>query len=277
MMMIKDWIQLLHIPEFYEIAFAMFNNIPIDDDRWAVKFHDNGKLTIQSPLGIVSNYNRLLRAHKSAENLGLMEHLSEDARKFFPSHMYMRGARRIEKGDGSVYYGFGSILFIWMVEEERISGGNRFPIFSPYGAGHDNEFPAIVEAKHIGVNFGPEGKPHHGRPKDTMKNWSRIPALKASYVLSAWYDDHMAPNRANGPSMIGFRNYREFWLEGEFKRAKWDHNGFSWPLGYMGKEATYDEVEAFVKRSKGVYPRNNQFFKEERDEFDYMTEFMIHG
>ncbi len=271
--MIKDWIQLLHLPEFYEVAFALFNNIPIDDDRWAAKFGENGKLVLQSPLGITSHYNRLPRTDVCVYNLGMSPYLSEVTSQFLPSHMYMRGARRIDKGDGSVYYGFGSILFLWMNEERNDQVASRTTVLMPYGAGHDTEFPAIVEAKHLGIEFNLSGEPVSNRPH----NWSRAPALKASYVLSAWFNEDMEPNRANGPSMIGFRNYREFWKEGQFKRAKWDHNGFSWPLGYMGKNATHAEIEAFVKRSKGVYPRNNQFFKEERDEFDYMTEFMIHG
>lgn len=278
MMMIKNWIDLLHIPEFYKVADTLFNNVPIEDKERVMQFTENTKIIIQSPLGITSNYTRLMRVK---ESLGSLEmHVSPEILSMLPSHVWMRGAKRIERKDGSLYYGFGSIIFLWIKE-------NRSELFTPRldsnAIFNDFNFPAIVEAKHIGIHFDTSGKPYHGyhhdRSKDLTdsKKWKSVPALKASYLSAFWSNEEGRQIRANGPSSIGFRNYREFWVDGEFKRATWDGNGFNWPLGWMKAGTTEKELDLFIKQSKGIFPRENQFFKDERDEFNYITEYMIDG
>lgn len=276
-MMIENWIQLFHIPEFYEIAFTLFNNISINNDQCVTKFGSGGKLVIQSPLGITSNYNHLIRVRESLAVLGKLYDVPPETLNMLPSHLYMRGAKRTERKDGSLYYGFGSIIFLWVQEEQTEFFTPQLEFRSIF---NDYNFPCIVEAKHIGINFSPSGNPDHGQPQNRFTNsekWRSAPALKASYVCACWGNEDGRQTRANGPNIIGFRNYREFWLDGKFKRAKWDGNGFDWPLGWMREGTTEKEIDQFVKLSKGTRPRDNQFFVDERDEFNYMTEFMISG
>lgn len=272
--MVENWVDLLRIHEFYQIAEMLFNNVPIDDDRWVLKFGENAKLSVQSPLGITSNYNRLIRVRKSIKDLGLEEHIPEDVSEILPSHMYMRGAKHIEKHDGANQFIFGSIIFIWAKEVTEPYTPGSLNLHIP---GRDSAFPSIIEAKHININFGLSGIPDHGLPQGRRNKWRSTPAVKASYVFSLWSDEGGKQNRANGPHVIGFRNYREFWANDCCKKATWDGNGFDWPVWHMKDGTTQEEIELFVARSKGIRPRNNQFFEDERDEFNYMTEYMIDG
>lgn len=262
----NDWIELLHNPEFYHIAFRMFGTVPYDDDRWAFRFPGVSALDVISPLGIRSRYPRLLRVQKSVADLGILEYLSEDTKKFLPTYLFPRGAKYIQAQDGSEYYGFGSLVFIWAEPDYDTDLYLR-------GAGNDINFPAIVEVKHLGINFDSHGVVNV--PKKTRG--AQKPTLKASYVFASWVDEEHRYTRANGPSIIGFRNYREFWSGGKFKRSTWDKHAFDWPYMFMKDGTTEEEVAIFLRRAKKHAPRSNQFFKDERDEFNYLTEFMCHA
>ncbi len=94
----------------------------------------------------------------------------------------------------------GNITFIW---GETVDG-----LIQPH---RDDGFPAVIIAVGLCKYY------QYGELSRTPQH----PAIKAQHLAALWYEKGSKLFRANGPSSISFDDYKEFWVDGEYRGQKW--------------------------------------------------------
>lgn len=126
----------------------------------------------------------------------------------------------------------------------------------------DDGFPALIEATNLRKHY------YHGKLHRRNK---RSPAIQTEYLFAQWYQ-HGTYHRNNGPNILMFKNYREYWKDGLFEKRSNGKTGFrerGWPTDH-----NMTKLNEFLAMTKGKQnPYGNVFFTHPADEFRYMTEF----
>ncbi len=150
----------------------------------------------------------------------------------------------------------GSIAFMWCPEATKMT------TVRPY---RDDGFPAVVLAVGLSKHYD-HGKLHRKR---------QHAAIKAEYLAAFWHTKSPGENeRPNGPSSIAFENYKEFWVEGEYKGNRWTGKHPEWRHRILDGDPTIDYLGEFLSNLKGT---TNDFtpsyFTNAEDEVCYMADF----
>ena len=149
----------------------------------------------------------------------------------------------------------GNIAFIWS------NPATRMTEVSPY---RDDGFPAVVVA--VGLSK------HYTSGKLNRKK--QLPAIKAEYLAALWYNNPDSNYRANGPSSIAFDNYKEFWIDGEFKGSRWTDINESWKHRVLDTPEDEDTLGEFLANLHGTTNKFTQrYFDNAEDEVCYMADF----
>ena len=149
----------------------------------------------------------------------------------------------------------GSIAFIW---GDQLNGT---PL--PY---REDGFPAVVVAVNLAKYY------QHGQ----LTRKRQHPAIKAEYLAALWYSnkDDESCYRNNGPSAVVFENYKEFWIEDEFKGQRWSDHTLDWKIRPGVGPDDEDTLGNFLDNLSGTTNMfTDVYFANETDEVCYITDF----
>jgi hypothetical protein len=157
----------------------------------------------------------------------------------------------------------GNIAFIW--GDRAIVSGSQFQPISMIVPYRDDGFPAVVIA--VGLSK------HYQYGKLTRKK--QHPAIKAEHLAAIWYDQRGGEShRNNGPTAISFENYKEFWIDGEFKGHRWTEYCYSWKHRVLNTPSDEDTLGKFLDNLNGTTNMfTDVFFADEEDEVCYIADF----
>lgn len=282
--MIRNWIDLLHVPEYYRIAERIGHGTTWDKRLLGADLITELGLDLQVPLlrPLVVNTFGNLSSYPVLMNMKIWDKLeSLDIRpegqtlELMPSFVHARGVRHKTSLVCADYDGksdrfteefrFGSLLFAWG-QRTRLPAGSS--ILKHDFPGKDAGFPTIVEMKDVRLLL-----------TDGMLSAAGKPAFKASTLSVAWGDmsgdGNAGVRRAGGPTLTWIREYKEFWFAGEMRGSRWTDISHQWSLTVSG--AYLHQVAVFLKeKCKGTPdPFSNRFFTNDSDEFNFMSEFQL--
>lgn len=148
----------------------------------------------------------------------------------------------------------GNIAFIW---GDRVGGALR-----PY---REDGFPAVILAVGIAKHY------QYGK----LSRKGQHPAIKAEHLAALWFDKNTdGCYRTNGPSAISFDDYKEFWIDGEFKGNRWSNFHLDWKHRVLNTPEDEDTLGDFLGDIRGTTNLfSDVYFDNEVDELCYMTDF----
>jgi hypothetical protein len=149
----------------------------------------------------------------------------------------------------------GNVAFIWGDRSTYHNG-----IF-PY---REDGFPAVVVAVGLSKHY------HYGK----LNRKRQHPAIKAEYLAALWYSKQGGMCRGNGPRSITFENYKEFWIDGEFKGHRWTDYNLSWRHRLLDTPDDEDTLGDFLGNLIGTTNMfSDVYFTDGQDEVCYLTDF----
>jgi hypothetical protein len=148
----------------------------------------------------------------------------------------------------------GNIAFIW----GRKQGGTVIPY-------REDGFPAVVIAVGISKYY------QYG----VLTRKRQHPAIKAEYLAAMWYEKRGEDSyRGNGPASISFENYKEFWIDGEFKGHRWTDYHLNWNHRILNTPDDEDTLGNFLGDLRGTTNMfSDIYFTDGTDEVCYITDF----
>jgi len=149
----------------------------------------------------------------------------------------------------------GNVAFIW----GKNNHSNGF-----IDVHREDGFPAVIIATGL--------QKHYTYGKLNRKR--QHPAIKAEHLAALWSEKPGEFNRGCGPSSISFENYKEFWIDGEFKGHRWSDYCLDWKP--RGPVTTVDKntLDDFLKNLNGTTNMfSDVFFADEEDEVCYIADF----
>ncbi len=148
----------------------------------------------------------------------------------------------------------GNVAFIW--------GHKHKSTVLPY---REDGFPAIVIAVNISKYY------QYG----VLTRKRQHPAIKAEYLAAMWYDKAGEDSyRGNGPASISFENYKEWWIDGEFKGQRWTDYHLDWKHRLLDTPDDEDTLGNFLGDLKGTTNMfSDVYFTDPTDEVCYVTDF----
>jgi hypothetical protein len=142
----------------------------------------------------------------------------------------------------------GNIAFIW---GKKIGGA-----IQPY---RDDGLPAVIIAVGLCKHY------QYGNLSRTQQH----PAIKAQHLAAQWYEKGIAPFRTNGPASLSFEDYKEFWVDGEYKGQKWSDYSATW-----NATSNNDTLEKFLGNLSGATDMfSDRYFLDLEDEVCYIAEY----
>ena len=77
-----------------------------------------------------------------------------------------------------------------------------------------------------------------------------------------------------GPSSVSFENYKEFWIDGEFKGHRWSDYCLDWKPRGSVTTANKHALTVFLGNLNGTTNMfSDVFFADEEDEVCYIADF----
>lgn len=241
----KEWVEIIRDKRYFNLLVA--NQETLDTEIDIEVFSRSGAVTcsyegvriVQDPMGMENPPTHI--AVSDAQCLATTDST--------PTHIVPHAA------DPAPAQRAGNIAFIWS------NPATKMREVEPY---RDDGFPAVVVA--VGLSK------HYTRGELNRKN--QLPAVRAEYLSAIWYTSPDKNYRANGPSSIAFDNYKEFWIDGEFKGHKWTDINESWKHRILNTPEDEDTLGDFLGSLNGTTNRFTQrYFDNAEDEVCYMADF----
>ena len=246
--MLKDWIDIVRRVEFYRMASMWSDQNKINDHLFpgvVTRYLEmRPALSINNPYGIITEYSYVYK-------------ISQKKHPSYPDFFHISGPGFGRFSGNVSRFKFTSLLFIWgQYKEDQI-------VFR-YPAAKDG-FPAVLEMKNVLVHFNSD---------DCIEDFARAPAFKAGYLTAGWAAPDGMGHRPDGPYTVAYKDYEESWKKGKHKKTYFKKGG---PALFWSYDLTVNErMEEFAMGARGnINPLSNQFFEDDDDAFEFMTEFAI--
>jgi len=292
--MIRNWIDLLRVVDYYRIAERIGRGITwdkrLDGTDLITELGSDLRISLLKPLvvntfGNLSKYAFLLDMRSWYKLRDLSTYSMESTLEFMPSFMAARGIQHKTNMVCGDYDGqsdrfaeqfkFGSLLFVWGQVEQSPTGNILKHDFPSKDAG----FPTVVEMKNARLTLV-NGVLSASSKSDISAGRA---ALRTGTLSVAWGDMNMndetgfGARRAGAPVQTWIRGYKEFWLDGTMHGSRWDDMYHKWTSPIPG--ANTHHIPSFLKdRCIGATdPFSNRFFTNDTDEFNFMSEFQLPG
>lgn len=151
----------------------------------------------------------------------------------------------------------GNVAFIWGKNNNNFSNDT-------FEAHREDGFPAVIIATGLHKHYT------YGK----LNRKKQYPAIKAEHLAALWSEKPGEYGRGCGPRSVAFENYKEFWIDGEFKGHRWSDYFLGWNPQVR---INIDDENALTKFLDNLNGTTNMFsdvfFADEEDEVCYITDF----
>jgi hypothetical protein len=240
----KEWTEVIRDARFFNLLVS--NTKDMDTD---LSFHINtcrGEITVQ--------YDSIFRV----DSFDMPNPPNWVAVSEAQSHATPRSTKKNivpHAEDPAPAQSAGSIAFIW---------GKNHSSNGTIDAHREDGFPAVIIATGL--------RKHYTYGKLNRKR--QHPAIKAEHLAALWSEKPGEFNRGCGPCDISFENYKEFWVDGEFKGHRWSDHCLDWKPRGLATAANKDALTVFLGNLNGTTNMfSDMFFADEEDEVCYIADF----
>lgn len=234
----KEWLEVIRDPNYFNLMVLNTDSINSSDkfsiDTYTgpiVIEHEETRTIKDTSMANAPNFIMVSDAHSHATT-------DSDPFDLIPHDVATAPAQRA-----------GNIAFIW----GHRFGGTLYPH-------RDDGFPAVIIAVGISKYY------QYGN----LSRKKQYPAIKAEHLAAMWYgkrDEGLYRN--NGPTSVCFDNYKEFWVDGEFKGHRWTSSQLGW-----SHRTRHTELGNFLNTIKGTTNLFTEaYFMDAADEVCFITDF----
>lgn len=252
--MIKDWIDVARRIETYRLGAQWSDAEPRNAYMFPgviVRYLEfKPPMKVEHPFGLITEYPSVYSINRKSD-------------PNYPDFIRISGASFGRYAGNVSRFKFRSLVFFWGKHNDgRIDF--RCDATSRHG------FPSLLEMHNVTAHFD---------ENDVLGDFDYLPALKMGYLHAAWIaNDQVGMRehryRPDGPNTVGFKNYEESWKKGQHKTTRFGCGGAA--LWWSQDPERNGAMETFAMGARGsVNPLGNQFFEDEEDAFNFMTEFNL--
>lgn len=235
----KEWIEVIRDKDFFNLAA-----LNVDDISTSLSFD------IRTHRGPINVQYDSVRGIKNAAMPNPPNYIAMSDVHSYATQDSTIGNLKPHAASPAAAQRAASIAFVW---GDLQRGGSIHPY-------REDGFPAVIIASSLSKYY------QHG----VMTRNRQHPAIKAEYLAALWYTKREEPDcyRNNGPAAIVFENYKEFWVDDEYKGNRWTDITQDW------NHRPADGLDDFLDNLKGTTNLfSNVYFDNQVDEVCYITDY----